>query len=376
MIVFLFFPIEIYPGYTFDFRQVPLIIGGIYAGRKIAIVLFLFFNAINFYVGLESVLTSLIVSFIILLVMIYVIIPNYDEYSPRKKTLTCMGILFVTSLSDFLFGYTFHYELTLSKAFPMFLLYTIIQTVTVGVLISTSQYVQKNAKVQKEYHQAEKLRIISELAASVSHEVRNPLTVTRGFLQLLKNENIDKDTRNEYLDLSLQELDRAQGLITDYLTFAKPCEGSKPNKLIVREQLEYIENVMQPYALMQGVKINKVFLGEDYIIGDKHKFRQSLINLFKNSIEAMPDGGDLMITLAKSDGDSVIQIEDTGVGMTESQVARLGTPFYSSKEKGTGLGTMVAFSIIQAMEGKISVKSEKGKGTTFTIRFPLAIGFE
>ncbi|MCD8502870.1 MAG: ATP-binding protein [Bacillaceae bacterium] len=90
----------------------------------------------------------------------------------------------------------------------------------------------------------------------------------------------------------------------------------------------------------------------------------------------MPNGGNLSISLERHDGDSVITISDTGIGMTEEQMARLGTPFYSAKEKGTGLGTMVAFSIIQAMDGNIHVKSEKDIGTTFTITFPLGIGFE
>lgn len=281
VLIFLFMPIEIYPGYMFDFRLVPIIIGGIYGGKKVAIALFIFASGLNFYLGQSHAMICLLLNFISLLIILYVVIPKYDDYSPRKKTIVCMSFLFIATVTHFVFMFFIQHDPVAFKVLPIFIGYALAQSATVGILISTSLYIKNNAKVQKEYHQAEKLRIISELAASVSHEVRNPLTVTRGFLQLLKNNEIDPETRCEYLDLSLQELDRAQALITDYLTFAKPCEGRKPDKMFVKEELEYVEKVMQPYALMQGVKIHKLFNDDNYIIGDKQKFRQSLINILK-----------------------------------------------------------------------------------------------
>ena len=104
-------------------------------------------------------------------------------------------------------------------------------------------------------------------------------------------------------------------------------------------------------------------------VGDQSKFRQALINLCKNSIEAMPEGGTLTLESGLYKINPVISIKDTGVGMTKEQLERLGTPFYSTKEKGTGLGTMVAFSIIRTMAGEIETTSELGKCTAFTIIF-------
>ncbi|MDR6879754.1 signal transduction histidine kinase [Bacillus sp. 3255] len=111
------------------------------------------------------------------------------------------------------------------------------------------------------------------------------------------------------------------------------------------------------------------------IEGDRNKLRQSFINIGKNAIEAMANtGGLLEITSSSGHGGSVIvSFRDSGIGMTQEQIGRLGTPYFSSKEKGTGLGTMVSFSLIRAMKGKIRIDSEKGKGTVFEITFPADI---
>ena len=101
------------------------------------------------------------------------------------------------------------------------------------------------------------------------------------------------------------------------------------------------------------------------------KLNQCLLNIFKNCIEAMPTGGDLILTLVPDHKHIQLYIKDTGVGMDQEQIKRLGSPFYSTKEKGTGLGMMVVFSVIQAMDGKIDIISEKGTGTTFLLTFPL-----
>lgn len=128
---------------------------------------------------------------------------------------------------------------------------------------------------------------------------------------------------------------------------------------------------MQPYALMQNVTITKdISILEGSILGNKKQLHQSLINLAKNAIEAMQNGGKLEFKLKKENNKFVIQLIDSGIGMTSEQIARLGVPFFTNKEKGTGLGTMVAFSIIKAMKGDIEVESKINEGTTFTITIP------
>lgn len=105
-------------------------------------------------------------------------------------------------------------------------------------------------------------------------------------------------------------------------------------------------------------------------MGDRYKFRQALINIGKNAIEALPEGGLLEMKASGTSDEVMIMIRDNGIGMTPEQINRLGTPYYSTKEKGTGLGTMVSFGIIKKMSGKIGVTSERGVGTEYTLSFP------
>jgi two-component system sporulation sensor kinase B len=166
-----------------------------------------------------------------------------------------------------------------------------------------------------------------------------------------------------------EELDRAQNIITDFLTYAKP-QLDDVSAIKLQKEIQYVMGVLSPYATMYKVETSIVTDTENWIIGDPQKFRQCLINIMKNCIEAMPNGGTLKIATYCSDDTLTITIQDTGIGMSEQEVKRLGSPYYSTKDKGTGLGMMVAFSIIKAMNGKITVHSEKGEGTEFLIILP------
>ena len=231
--------------------------------------------------------------------------------------------------------------------------------------------VTETKKLHDEMKKLGELKTVSQMAASISHEVRNPLTVVRGFNQLLKNHDLTEEQKELYIQLSLEELDRAESIIADYLTFAKPSlEHLKP--LDVSKEIDYIVQVLNPYATMSNIFI-QVEREDDplHIFGESKELRQSLINIMKNGIESMEPGGTLFIHVKKAKENAVIVIKDTGKGMSTKQIEKLGTPYYSTKDKGTGLGTMVAFSIIKAMQGEIEVESEIGKGTSFTISIPL-----
>lgn len=224
-----------------------------------------------------------------------------------------------------------------------------------------------------ELQRSEKMEIISELAASVAHEVRNPLQVTRGFLQLLQEKSRDRE--KEYLRLALEELDRASGIITDFLTFAKP-EAEKVSLLNVGYEFRHIEGILIPLANLQGGRMTTDIPQDLYVYGNSSKFKQAFINMIKNSIEALREEGHIQIRAYREDGQVVIRVADNGEGMEPSEVARLGEPYYSNKSKGTGLGLMVTFRIIEVMQGKIEIESKKGAGTVMTVRFPAAASGE
>ncbi|CAM4348578.1 signal transduction histidine kinase [Paenibacillus endophyticus] len=221
-----------------------------------------------------------------------------------------------------------------------------------------------------ELQRSEKMEIISQLAASVAHEVRNPLQVTRGFLQVL-----GESTRNEkekgFMALAIEELDRASEIITDFLMFAKP-ELDQMTTLNVAEEILKIEAILVPLANMQGSIIQVESASDLYVNGNSSKLKQALINIIKNSIESLNKGGTIVIqAYLKDDRHVIICIKDNGEGMNELELKKLGEPYYSKKTKGTGLGLMVTFRIIEVMKGSIFFTSEKGVGTEATIQFPM-----
>jgi two-component system sporulation sensor kinase B len=185
---------------------------------------------------------------------------------------------------------------------------------------------------------------------------------------LLGNDGLLPHRREYYQKISLEELDRAQNIITNYLTLAKP-DPEQIDRIHVKEELEYVSQILLTYANYNNVVINIKLCEGVYVQGDRQKLRQALINIGKNAIEAMTGGGDLQLILRKVNDTAILTISDTGVGMTAKQISRLGTPYYSTKEKGTGLGTMVSFGIIKKMQGNIEIQSVPGQGTKFQIIF-------
>ncbi|MNV24470.1 Sporulation kinase E [compost metagenome] len=229
------------------------------------------------------------------------------------------------------------------------------------------EYSQRLELFNDEMQRSEKMEIISELAASVAHEVRNPLQVTRGFLQLLAEKQQSQD--KIYLNMALEELDRASGIITDFLTFAKP-EAGKNTVLNILNEFIHIEGILVPMANLQGGRITIDIPPLLEVKGNSSKFKQAFINIIKNSIEALHSQGDIQIWAYEREGQIYIHVKDNGEGMSAAELARLGEPYFSNKSKGTGLGLMVTYSIIEVMSGELIFKSEKGVGTEAIIRFP------
>jgi two-component system sporulation sensor kinase B len=227
--------------------------------------------------------------------------------------------------------------------------------------------------LKNELFKAEKAQVVSHLAASFGHEVRNPMTVSRGFLQLLLEEDVSFEKRIEYAGTALKELDHAENIIRSYLTFAKP-QFKKKEIFDLREEMKEFINIILPLANMNNVHIDLIEQPDSNdrwnLEGERKLLHQCLLNICKNAIEAMPKGGSLKLELFSSKTFIGIHITDTGNGMTKEQITHLGEPYFSTKEKGTGLGMMVVYSIVKSMQGKIEITSETGKGTTITLSFP------
>ncbi|RKO66677.1 two-component system sensor histidine kinase NtrB [Desulfofundulus salinus] len=226
-------------------------------------------------------------------------------------------------------------------------------------------------EMQQTVMKADRLAIMGQLAAQVVHEVKNPLTTIKGFLQLLKEESHNFPKQQEYLDIMLEAIDHANAIITDFLQLARPgCSCWKryaPEKLLSEVCL-----LMESEAALRDITIRQVIpevLPPVWI--DPEQMKQVLVNIIKNSLEAMPEGGQVTIETSCRTQELLITISDTGMGMNELVLENIFEPFFTTKASGTGLGMFIAKQIVHKHQGDIKVESVPGKGTTVTISLPI-----
>lgn len=236
------------------------------------------------------------------------------------------------------------------------------------------QDITEQRKYEEEIARAERLAVVSEVAAGMAHEVRNPLTTVKGFIQLLANRVGEGSQEKNYFNLILEELDRANQIITDFLMLTKPQQKDMVHASI-NDILNQITMLVESQAFLQGIQIVKHF---DETIPKReiglNQIKQVFLNLVRNALQAMPDGGQLTLSTHwdKKDDNVVIQVTDTGCGIPPEHLSKLFTPFFSTKEAGTGLGLTLSYRIIQNHGGNIEVESQENKGTTFTVKLPLS----
>ncbi|MBY0115893.1 HAMP domain-containing sensor histidine kinase [Paenibacillus sp. FSL L8-0435] len=221
----------------------------------------------------------------------------------------------------------------------------------------------------EQLQQTERLKMIAHLTAAVAHEIRNPVTVVRGFLQLYREDHsFEQPVRNKFA-LMIDELNTVEQVTSQFLTLAKPNRELRPEKVDVREVLEGVTGLLSSYAMLSDKHMD-VKVDEDCIILiNTIEFKQLLINLIKNALEASDAGTTVHVTAKRVKQWVEIRISDQGSGMTEEEVKSLGTPFYSLKTNGTGLGLMICYNIVEKYEGTIEYHSAKAQGTSVTIRF-------
>ena len=217
--------------------------------------------------------------------------------------------------------------------------------------------------------QSEKLKIAGEMAAGVAHEIRNPITVISGFMQIMNGDPTQPYYR--YTKVIENEIERINYIISEFLILAKP-HAKLPKKYDLTQTLDDLFVLFQPEINLNGILMTTdIIKGPIYLYGEEGQMKQVLINLVKNSIEAISNNGKIHITCSIDPKDIIlIKIIDNGVGMEKQVVERIFDPFFSTKVNGTGLGMMISEKIISEHGGTIAIESEKGKGTTVTIQLP------
>lgn len=296
----------------------------------------LFFDAKLFYFSL--VFNALLITLAFSFVMFF---PQDSDYSHIRMDLTGNIINFIGS-----------------------------QTILLLIFRLTSDRIIKQQLYYEELQQSERLKTTGQLAAAVAHEIRNPLTVVNGFLQFYeKDETIQEKLRSNF-SLMIDELNTAEHVISQFLAIAKPVKDQKTETVDVRKSLRSVAELLMSYGVYHQNKIELHVQEKIYIKANAIEFKQLIINLVKNAIEVSHEGASIMLVAEQKKEKIEIKIIDTGYGMSEEEIKSAGTPFYSLKSKGTGLGLMVCFHIVEKFGGTIRFESIVSEGTTVILRFP------
>lgn len=226
----------------------------------------------------------------------------------------------------------------------------------------------KLTETEERLRRTEKLSIVGELSASVAHEIRNPLTSLKGFVQLLQMED---EKHQFFYQIMLDELNRINDIVGELLLLAKP-QLLKYTNADLQKLLNDVISLLTTEASLYNVQIESLFPENAmWIECEPNQLKQLFINVIKNSIEASHNGGMITIALEQLEkSQALITIKDNGSGISKERLEKIGEPFYSSKEKGTGLGLTVSFKIVQSHQGTIHFDSQRNQGTSVYISLP------
>lgn len=356
-----------------DLRYAPLVISTIYGGPVAGLINYIFIIIFRTFVGGPGLLLGYL-SVTVTLLGVLLFVRKAKQLRAHRRTYAVILMSFIPSTVMFLIAFS----ITLLEQVNEFsdfepvievLIIGLLQTLGVWITsVLLELYVERN-KMKEEIQRTLKLKTSGEVAASMAHEIRNPLTVVQGFLQLMKNTITDAKNLS-YLVIALDELKRAERVIHDYLNFSKP-KLAISEKISLSALIETIVVLLTPLSSYKNVAFNSQVEEDIFIYTDRSQLQQALVNVVKNAVEASPENTVVQIRLSKLDHEALIEIIDQGRGMTPEEIGRIGTLFYTTKESGTGLGTSVAVKVIEIMKGKITYSSRIGEGTVCTITLPL-----
>lgn len=366
------FPLQTDGGLLHDLRSIPIFLAILYGGYLPGLIVSLVMLAYRYYLGGDDGFYTTLIAFPLYAALPFFLVKRWYSFSRNKKIIMFLLIAFIRQMAAFLsvFGFTLYETGSLIyslERMETMIPWAMIWMIASGITIVLTEYIRETTYIRNQIVRTEKLNLISELAASVAHEVRNPLTVVRGFVQLFRDKADQK--KEEYIRLILTELDRAEFIISDYLNLAKP-QAELAETLDLGKKVEEVAVFMSAYAHMRGVQIQLESEQGLLIYADNIKIKQIFMNIIKNGIEAMPGGGVIQVKAKRNGQQAVVEISDTGEGMNKEQLQQLGKPFFSTKEKGTGLGLLVTYRLIDSLGGTIKFDSEMGKGTTVTVQIP------
>ncbi|UFJ41147.1 PAS domain S-box protein [Brevibacillus humidisoli] len=232
--------------------------------------------------------------------------------------------------------------------------------------------VERNVTERKQNEEflrkTEKLSVIGQLAAGIAHEIRNPLTSLKGFVQYLQPLLPEHKT---FTDIMLSELERINLIVSEMLILAKP-QSLQMKQRDVRDILSNVVTLLRSEANLQSIDIITQFDTTPLLVDcEENQLKQVFINILKNAMEAVIHGGKIVIQASKRDDQILIRFADNGCGIPSELIPKLGEPFYTTKDTGTGLGLMISNKIMKDHGGQIQITSQRNKGTTVDIALPI-----
>ncbi|SFM36867.1 two-component system, sporulation sensor kinase A [Gracilibacillus orientalis] len=234
-------------------------------------------------------------------------------------------------------------------------------------ILSLSKDISDKKQAEEMLIRSEKMSIAGQLAAGIAHEIRNPLTSLKGFVQLLQGGINSKD---EYYKIMMDEIDKINTITSELLFISKPMTDEK-NDENINKMLHDVLTLLKTQANLFDIDLVLEADDEDCMVYcDRSQIKQVFINLIKNAIEEMTDGGMIHVLIKNNTEECIIAIKDQGPGIPKHLIHKLKEPFFTTKKNGTGLGLMISNQIIDNHSGKLEIESENGQGSTFSIYLP------
>jgi signal transduction histidine kinase len=266
----------------------------------------------------------------------------------------------------------FHLIILSTMIIIMGLLFLVLRQIVKQAEVIVERRQEEQRRLEAQLHQSERLAALGEMTAGVAHEIRNPLGIISSTAELLQDRLARYEPKNRLARIIVEEVNRLSDKVTEFLDFARP---RKPNlrpcdlEAVLDRGLE----LLQPEIRRLMVNVSRDYnLNGRPVVADPDLLHQAFLNLLLNAIQAMPEGGRLTVTTgAGPQGHgATVQIADTGVGIDPENLRKVQNPFFTTKEKGSGLGLPIVKSIVESHQGAISIHSQPGQGATVTITLP------
>ncbi|NLY79538.1 MAG: GHKL domain-containing protein, partial [Lysinibacillus sp.] len=239
-----------------------------------------------------------------------------------------------------------------------------------NMLVMTVIDITEIVQLRKKVDELQYLGTIGQMTASIAHEIRNPMTSLKGFIELLKGSS--PEDSKKYLQVMESELGRMETILSEILYLSKPIERHE-EVITLLNVVEEVAQIMLPHAYKNNIvielKLEHKQLNSN-ILGNANRLKQMFINLLKNAIEVMSNGGTITIELKNVGNTIQVSVQDEGLGIPMENLNKLFTPFFTTKENGTGLGLALVKKVVDEHRGKIRVNSIMNVGSTFILEFP------